>query len=107
MGLVIGEPSTGVKTKPILGLNVYHPLSLTSGSAVCEVSVDEATSFEPVPDALVCLYREGVLHEAKMTGEDGAVSFEIDETGDPADAAITLTVYDRNYVTYQAGIDVE
>jgi len=107
MGMLMGEPSTGVKTKPILTFNVSHPASLPSGSTICEVSVAEASSLEPVAEALVCMYRDGVLHVAQMTGEDGVTAFEIDDTGAPGADTIKLTVYERNYVTYQDDLDVE
>ena len=107
MGMIMGEPSTGVKTKPIRGLTVSHPTSLLSGSTVCEVAVNEANLLEPVAEALVCLYREGVLHVAQMTGEDGVTVFDIDDTGSPGAGAIKLTVYERNFVTYQYDLDVE
>jgi len=107
MYLIIGEPSTGVKTKAIGTLNVSHPASLPSGAAYCEVSVTDAASLESVQDAVVCFYRDGVLHLADATAADGTVSFEFADTGDPGAGVITLTVYERNYVTYQADIDVE
>lgn len=86
-----------------MNLAVQHPNNVAVGFTHVAVMVTNEAGTEPVPDVVVCLYKEGDVHAAYTTDASGAVGFDISPatTGD-----ITVTVYDHGYIPYEGVIEV-
>ena len=84
-------------------MNVSHIASHAAGTFEVEVTVKESDGVTAVPDAVVCLYKEGDEHDAYVTDVSGVVSFEV--TADTA-GEITVTARKHAYIPYEGTITI-
>jgi len=84
-------------------LNVSHIASHATGTFEVVVTVKESDGVTAVPDAVVCLYKEGDIHEAYVTDASGEVTFEV--TADTA-GEMTVTARKHAYVPYEGTITI-
>jgi hypothetical protein len=105
MYLLIGEPSMDIRTEPSLEIYCMHVTSVPAAVATpVQIEVKDNINALPIPGAVVCLYKEGDVHKAYTTDNNGVVNFEITpaSTGE-----ITVTVTKHGYVPYEGSIAVE
>ena len=84
-------------------MNVSHIASHAVGTFDVTVTVKESDGVTAVPDAVVCLYKEGDVHDAYVTDASGEVSFEV--TADTA-GEMKVTARKHAYVPYTGAITI-
>ncbi len=101
--LLLGDPSMGIRRGPLTTFLAYHESSVAVGASTVHVEVLDAES-NPVENAVVCLYKEGEVHEAYTSAADGLISFDIDTD---TVGEITITATKEGFVPYEVTITVE
>ncbi len=103
--VLLGEPTTDIRTGPLLGLYCMHVESVPVAVATpVQIEVKDNVNLLPIADAVVCLYKDGEVHEAYTTGSNGLISFDVTAatTGE-----ITVTVRKHGFIPYEGSIAVE
>ncbi len=103
MYILLGDPSLNIRRGSLTSCSVNHESSVALGASTIHVEVLNA-ALAPVENAVVCLYKEGEVHEAHTTAADGLISFDIetDTVGE-----ITVTANKEGFVPYEGIITVE
>lgn len=105
MYLLLGEPTTDIRTGSLLVLSCMHVQSVPVAIPMpVQIEVKDNVNLLPIADAVVCLYKEGEVHEAYTTGPNGVISFDVTAatTGE-----ITVTVRKHGFIPYGGSIAVE
>jgi len=99
--VLYGDPELNLRTAPPQQVQVSHPPVLPRGQTqfTSTVSIDGV----PRANAQVCAVSEGGTYAWGSTGEDGAVTFDLDTSDDEF---LYLTVTGRDLVPYEGTIDV-
>jgi hypothetical protein len=105
MCLLLGEPTTDIRTGPLFGMSCMHVTSVPVAVATpVQIEVEDTVNLLPIENAVVCLYKEGDVHKAYTTDNNGVVNFEITPA---SKGGITVTVTKHGYVPYEGSIAVE
>ncbi len=95
---LMGDPAVDVYTAIPESLQVEHPEAFRVGETVCRVAVSDVED-QPVPGALVCLYKPEALQVKAWTDENGEVVLAMDPAA-TQNGSIFLTVTGHNLHTY-------
>jgi len=86
-----GDPGLSLWTGPIHFMECNLPASVTWGENQLALTVQE-TGGGPVADALVCVYKEGDIHEVGLTEANGVVILPLNLTND-GNVKVTVTAH--------------
>ncbi len=101
--LLLGDPSMGIRRGSLTSFSVNHESSVAVGASTVHVEVLNA-ALNLVENAVVCVYKEGEVHEAYTTAADGLISFDIDTD---TVGEITVTATKESFIPYEGIITVE
>ncbi|MBT7789018.1 MAG: T9SS type A sorting domain-containing protein [Calditrichaeota bacterium] len=103
---LMGDPGTHIWTGVPRRINVEHQEMVVLGDSYISVHVTDLQEGTDEVDALVCLYKEGELHQTAYTNETGVADFDIDPDA-LGEGELLVTVTKHNVHPYLGSIDVE
>ncbi|MBN1421175.1 MAG: hypothetical protein JXP34_20550 [Planctomycetes bacterium] len=101
---LLGDPEMPIWTDAPRSLVVRHPAALPAGPGTIAVSVIDGAGRGPVPDARVCVAKEGEVYVHGLTDALGRVELAVAPASPAGELAVTVTAH--NYYPYEATIDV-
>jgi hypothetical protein len=97
-----GDPGVELYTGAIRYMECSVPSTVTWGENALALTVNE-TSVGPLEGAVVCLYREGDIHEVGLTDVDGQVTLPLNVL---AEGNVKVTITKQNFYPVVDSLDV-
>ncbi len=104
---LMGDPGTHIWTGVPRRIAVEHPELIFMGDSYLSVHATDLQEGADEADALVCLYKEGELHETVYTNEEGIAIFNIDPNAlTEGDLMVTATKHNVHPYLGSIGVDL-
>jgi len=95
---LLGEPEMPIWTDTPEYLTVDYPDTIPDVSSYFSVTVSRDGGIEPVPQALVCVMKEGQVYQRGLTDPQGQIGFEIVPS---SGGVLHVTTTAHNYLPHQ------
>jgi hypothetical protein len=100
--VLLGDPELPIFTAVPLPMTVVHGNSLPLATSSFYVTVNYVGG--PIPDALVCLYKDGDVYMTDSTNASGQASFTVSPS---SIGTMYVTVTKHNFIPYEGSATVE